>query len=196
MEENNLTTFGEKTMLESDEWSFDVTFEFVVHGILINSVGVLGLLGNVVSIVVLSRPQMKSSINTLLIGLVGCDSLLIITSIFMFCFTVFRYTGSDFFHDYYWTVYPYVVPFVYPVALMAQTGSAYLTLAVTIERYLVKTFYTLDKSYLFRANTYSSCSKLQMGRMNILYFNCIMNCILFLLKNWIHNKSGMLLKQK
>jgi hypothetical protein len=52
------------------EWSFDVTFEFVVHGVLINSVGVLGLLGNVVSIVVLSRPQMKSSINTLLIGLV------------------------------------------------------------------------------------------------------------------------------
>jgi hypothetical protein len=39
------------------EWSFDVAFEFVVHGILINSVGVLGLLGNVVSIVVLSRPQ-------------------------------------------------------------------------------------------------------------------------------------------
>ena len=103
----------------------------------INSVGVLGLLGNVVSIIVLSRPQMKSSINTLLIGLVGCDSLLIITSIFMFCFTVFRYTGSQFFQDYYWRIYPYVVPFVYPVALMAQTGSAYLTLAVTIERYLV-----------------------------------------------------------
>jgi hypothetical protein len=138
MEElNNLTTFGEPIEFENDEWSFDVTFEFIVHGILINSVGVLGLLGNVVSIVVLSRPQMKSSINTLLIGLVGCDSLLIITSIFMFCFTVFRYTGSQFFQDYYWRVYPYVVPFVYPVALMAQTGSAYLTLAVTIERYLV-----------------------------------------------------------
>ena len=49
----------------------------------------------------------------------------------------FRYTGNQFFQDYYWRIYPYVVPFVYPVALMAQTGSAYLTLAVTIERYLV-----------------------------------------------------------
>jgi len=92
---NDTSTFLEssnvaESMDGTSEWSFDVTFEFVVHGILINSVGVLGLLGNVVSIVVLSRPQMKSSINTLLIGLVGCDSLLIITSIFMFCFTVFR----------------------------------------------------------------------------------------------------------
>ena len=98
MENLTLTTLHEPTETNDvDNWSFDVTFEFVVHGILINSVGVLGLLGNVVSIVVLSRPQMKSSINTLLIGLVGCDSLLIITSIFMFCFTVFRYTGNQFF---------------------------------------------------------------------------------------------------
>ena len=52
----------------------------------------------------------------------------------------FRYTGNQFFQDYYWRIYPYVVPFVYPVALMAQTGSAYLTLAVTIERYLVRQF--------------------------------------------------------
>jgi len=54
----------------SSDWTFEVTFEFIVHGILINSIGVLGLLGNIFSIVVLSRPQMKSSINTLLIGLV------------------------------------------------------------------------------------------------------------------------------
>ncbi len=28
------------------------------------------------------------------------------------------------------------MPFVYPIALIAQTGSAYLTMAVTVERYL------------------------------------------------------------
>ena len=106
------STFLESTNVvdaaDGSEWSFDVTFEFVVHGILINSVGVLGLLGNVVSIVVLSRPQMKSSINTLLIGLVGCDSLLIITSIFMFCFTVFRYDPVSFnsTRDRHWDYFP------------------------------------------------------------------------------------------
>ena len=111
-------------------------FEFVVHGLLISSVGLLGLLGNLASIVTLSRPQMKNSINTILIGLVSCDSLLIVTSLLMFSFTVFRHTGWALFEVYFQSIYPYAVPFVYPVALIAQTGSAYLTLAVTIERYV------------------------------------------------------------
>jgi hypothetical protein len=73
MDDTNLTVLDGLDYQEegnSSDWTFEVTFEFIVHGILINSVGVLGLLGNIFSIVVLSRPQMKSSINTLLIGLV------------------------------------------------------------------------------------------------------------------------------
>ena len=41
------------------------------------------------------------------------------------------------FDFYYWRIYPYILAFVYPVAMMAQTGSIYMTLSVTIERYLV-----------------------------------------------------------
>ena len=33
-------------------------------------------------------------------------------------------------------IYPYILPYVYAVGMIAQTGSCYLTLAVTIERYL------------------------------------------------------------
>ncbi len=74
----------------TDDGSFDLWFEFAVHGVLLFSVGSLGLLGNLFSVIILSRPQMKSSINTLLIGLVSCDSLLILTSICLFSFTNFR----------------------------------------------------------------------------------------------------------
>ena len=73
------------------EDKFDLWFEFAVHGVLLFSVGALGLIGNLLSVIILSRPQMKSSINTLLIGLVSCDSLLIVTSICLFSFTNFRY---------------------------------------------------------------------------------------------------------
>ena len=66
----------------------------------------------------------------------SCDSLVIITSIFMFSFTVFRHTGTYIFTYYYLHVYPYAVTIVYPIALCCQTGSAYLTLAVTLERYV------------------------------------------------------------
>ena len=65
--------------------------EFVVYGILLVGVGILGLLGNVISIVVLTRPQMKSSINIILVGLVSCDSILIVTSILMFGIKALRF---------------------------------------------------------------------------------------------------------
>ena len=58
------------TESESDKggWSYGDTFEFAVHGVLVSLVGVFGLVGNIISIVILSRPQMKSSINAILIG--------------------------------------------------------------------------------------------------------------------------------
>ena len=59
------------------EW--DVVFEFVFHGVLLNCVGILGLVGNLLSIFILSRPQMKGSTNCILIGLATYDSILIIT---------------------------------------------------------------------------------------------------------------------
>ena len=147
MEENDSTTLPEFQPITSNHsdfensdghpelWSYPIRFEFVVHGLLICCVGSLGLLGNLAAIVTLSRPQMRNSINTILIGLVSCDCLLIVTSLLMFSFTVFHHTGWAIFQAYK-DIYPYAVPFVYPVALIAQTGSAYLTMSVTVERYL------------------------------------------------------------
>ena len=51
---------------------------------------------------------------------------------------MYRYARSAFFFAFYYReLFPYLVPFVYPLALIAQTGSVYTTLAVTIERYIV-----------------------------------------------------------
>ena len=58
---------------------WDIVFEFVFHGVLLNCVGILGLVGNLLSIFILSRPQMKGSTNCILIGLATYDSILIIT---------------------------------------------------------------------------------------------------------------------
>ncbi len=43
-------------------------FEFVVEGVLLTAVSLFGLVGNAVAIVVLSRPPMRGSFSTLLIG--------------------------------------------------------------------------------------------------------------------------------
>ena len=57
-----------KVGLSEPEPHQNTFFEFVVPGVLLNGVGLLGLVGNILSIIVLSRPQMKSSINCILIG--------------------------------------------------------------------------------------------------------------------------------
>lgn len=110
-------------------------FEFWTNGVLLNLVGILGIFGNIISMIILSRPQMKSSINYLLIGLARCDSVLIVTSVLLFGIpAIYPYTGN--FFVYYYNIYPHLAPFLFPLAMIAQTVTVYLTLTVTLERFV------------------------------------------------------------
>lgn len=109
--------------------------EFWVCGVLLNLVGVLGILGNVISMIILSRPQMRSSINYLLTGLARCDTMLIISSMLLFGIpSIYPYTGH--FFGYYNYVYPFISPAMFPIGMIAQTASIYMTFTVTLERYV------------------------------------------------------------
>ena len=48
---------------------------------------------------------------------------------------IYKYT-TTLFSFYNWEVFPYITPCVYAIGLNAQTTSAYLTLCVTLERYV------------------------------------------------------------
>lgn len=65
----------------TQEVDTDGLSDFVIYGIFINLIGLFGIFGNAISMIILSRPQMKSSINYLLIGLARCDTVLIIISV-------------------------------------------------------------------------------------------------------------------
>ncbi|XP_059219521.1 FMRFamide receptor [Stomoxys calcitrans] len=109
--------------------------EFWVCGICLNVVGILGIIGNVISMIILSRPQMRSSINYLLIGLACCDTVLIITSMLLFGIpSIYPYTGKFFL--YYNYIFPYISPVVFPIGMISQTASIYMTFTVTLERYV------------------------------------------------------------
>ncbi|KAL4705383.1 hypothetical protein ACJJTC_000155 [Scirpophaga incertulas] len=113
----------------------DKAYRFVVNAVLLNGIGAAGLLGNALSVLVLSRPQMRSSVNCLLVGLAACDTVLILTSVLLFGLTaVYPYTGR--LRYYYYHVCPHLTPYAYPVANAAQTMSVYLTLIVTVERWV------------------------------------------------------------
>lgn len=141
--------------------------QFWIGGIFLNIVGFIGVFGNVLSMVILSRPQMRSSINYLLIGLARCDTVLIITAMLLFGFRgIYPYTGYTFW--YYNYVYPRIVMCFYPVATSAQTASIYLTLMVSLERYVAvchplravsnfKTQIVLEFGSFDRSNNLQNC---------------------------------------
>nr|BAO01090.1 neuropeptide GPCR A40 [Nilaparvata lugens] len=114
-----------------------IYFAFITNGIMLNVVAILGIIGNIISMIILSRPQMKSSINYLLIGLARCDTVLILTSIFLFGLPpIYDYTHTELLRTYNAKIYPCVTPYIFPLALTAQTVSVYLTLTVTLERFV------------------------------------------------------------
>ena len=110
------------------------TFQFYTWGIVANIVSAYGIIGNILAIIVLSHRQMRNSTSYYLISLAVYDILvLLLMSLFLAVPTI--YLEKEILEDYYFA-YPYMHPYVYPVALIAQTGTVYTTLAFTVERYI------------------------------------------------------------
>eukprot|EP00095_Tigriopus_kingsejongensis_P011994 snap_masked-scaffold1352_size45999-processed-gene-0.2 protein:Tk11994 transcript:snap_masked-scaffold1352_size45999-processed-gene-0.2-mRNA-1 annotation:"fmrfamide receptor" len=114
-----------------------ITFEFIVHGLLILSIGFLGIIGNVLCLTVLCQRQMRNTINCLLIGLAIADISLITTAWLMFSLPAFQIYFERRLFTKVTDIYQYTTPFVYPVGMIAQTASVLLTVTITMERYLV-----------------------------------------------------------
>ena len=56
-----------------------IIFELLILGVLLSFFGIMGLVGNFLSILVLTRRQMKGSTNFILMGLAYSDLILIIS---------------------------------------------------------------------------------------------------------------------
>ncbi|XP_014479697.1 PREDICTED: FMRFamide receptor-like isoform X2 [Dinoponera quadriceps] len=110
-------------------------YDFIIYGVLGSLIGLFGIVGNTISIIVLSRPKMKSSINYLLVMLAISDNTLIIISILILgLIKINKYTGLLFLYKF--IVYPKISKLLYPLICMAQMTTVYLTLAVSMERYI------------------------------------------------------------
>jgi hypothetical protein len=116
-------------------------FEFIICGIVIGSLCMLGLLGNTTSIVVLWKHKKEllwkhkneSATILLLQCLSAMDSLLLVTTLFVYTLpAVHTYTGAGF--DLYANC-EYIKIFLWPLAMIAHTAAIWLTVLVTIHRF-------------------------------------------------------------
>ncbi|CAL2032359.1 unnamed protein product [Caenorhabditis brenneri] len=96
-------------------------------------IGLFGLFGNATTALILTRPSMRNPNNLFLTALAVFDSCLLITAFFIYAMEyIIEYTAA---FDLYvaWLTY---LRFAFALSHISQTGSVYITVAVTIERYL------------------------------------------------------------
>jgi len=110
-------------------WSNHDYFKFIVEGILLVFFGGIGLLGNLSCIVIFIQKKTLKCFHFLMLWLALFDSLYIINSILLFGIPSLY---SDIYAE---NWYGYLVPIMLPLAQIGLTGSIYLTVAISIERY-------------------------------------------------------------
>jgi hypothetical protein len=105
-----------------------LTFQFWTWGVCLNTLAIIGIIGNILAITVLRHRRMRSSTSCYLIAQAIFDILVLICSMLFFGLPVISMSYAN--------LYPYLHPYAYPAALTAQTGTIYTTVAFTVERYV------------------------------------------------------------
>ena len=101
-----------------------------INGVITNLVVFLGLIGNSLTVLILSRRVMRSSTNYYLGALAIWDTVVLICTALLIGIPG---TRAEWYTKY---VFAYVVSYMYPLALSAQTATIWLTVSFTVERYI------------------------------------------------------------
>lgn len=134
----NSTTFSDETYgilddTENPSSDAEPLLEFLFHGVGLLLICIFGIPANVLSIIVLQHPRLKSSLNTLLLGLTISDTVVISTSFFVFSLSELLKLAGVF--SWYVDVgRQLLLPWLLPIALTAQMCSMYFTVVITLER--------------------------------------------------------------
>ena len=124
------------TFTEEDEMFLGI-FAFWVEGVLQTIFAVLGIFGNIIASIIITRKDMRNSFNLLLVSLACFDSSYLVGSILESVRKCFDQSLTSEVHI---ILFPY---FLYPANQIAITGSIFMTVAIAWERYIA-VHYPLD----------------------------------------------------
>ncbi|XP_021965474.2 FMRFamide receptor-like [Folsomia candida] len=142
-----LTTMGAGSGQNGPETSFLLTndtfdeamvknsVEFLPLGLALWIVCLFGLVGNLLSAMVLRRPKMKSTYSILTLGLTFCDMVYLLMKLLRYgLLSLFAYYGMT--NSYTEVIYPICGPCIRALTFTSQCGSTYFTVALSIDRYI------------------------------------------------------------
>jgi len=101
---------------------------FYIEGVALLPISIVGIIGNALSMIVLSCPEMQNNFNHLLIGLSSFDTIYLLLSTLIFAMPKL----SD---NYAMYLLPHIMPIGYGFAHIGRVGSVFMTLSVTLERF-------------------------------------------------------------
>ncbi|XP_067665783.1 FMRFamide receptor-like [Haliotis asinina] len=110
-----------------EQWEVDLSF--YLNGVITLLIIALGLVGNMLTVIVLTNKTMRTSTNCFLMALAIWDSIVLLVTFFLISL-------GEFTEEYKYTVFPYIVAFIYPLGLVAQMITIWLTVSFTVERYI------------------------------------------------------------
>lgn len=123
---NQIPDLENKTLSQAKQLEL---LNYYINGAITIIVIILGVISNLLSIAVLTRRTMRSSTNCYLTAIAIWDSVVLLITLFLVSFQQI----SEEFRQ---AVHPYIVVYVYPLALVAQTATIWLTVSFTVERYI------------------------------------------------------------
>ena len=139
-------------------------YSFIINTVFIGTLVVVGVMGNSFAFVVFWKESIKSSALFLFQCLSLIDSALLLTVFPLFPVESFVvYTG---WLQGYSTIYPYVLVYLWPMALIAQTATIWVTVLVAVNRY---TTICLP----FRASRWCTVSKAKKQLSFLLLFSIL-----------------------
>lgn len=108
-------------------------YDFVFEAVLMGSLCLFGFCGNTLSMICLSKDKSKTATPFLLVSLEAADTFFLMTVVLLRVFstvvTYFRVESAL-------ASLAYLAKYVYPCAMIAETATIYLTLLVTLNRYV------------------------------------------------------------
>ena len=136
----NCTLINEcEFQLQVEEHHLSDQVKFIIEGILLLVVGIIGLFGNTVCIIMFSRLRLQLKFHRLMILLFVYENIYLM-------FTLLVFSVPQLSENYRSRFLKHLVPIILPVVQIALTGSVYTTLAISLERYLVvcRPFYAIS----------------------------------------------------